>query len=101
LQASYTADGTKGLIKEGGSKRRAAVQKMVEQAGGKLLSMYYALGENDVYVISDLPDQTAALAISLTINASGAVKGRSTLLVTPEEIDAAAKKSVSYRPPGA
>ena len=100
-QASYTADGTKGLLKDGGSKRRTTVQQMVEKAGGKLHAFYYAFGEADVYGIAEFPDHATAAALSLTINASGAVGLRTTVLVTPEEIDAAAKKSVSYRPPGA
>jgi len=99
--ASYTADGTKGLLKDGGSKRRATVQQMVENAGGRLHAFYYAFGEADVYGIAEFPDHATAAALSLTINASGAVNLRTTVLVTPEEIDAAAKKSVTYRPPGA
>jgi uncharacterized protein with GYD domain len=100
-QASYTADGTKGLLKDGGSKRRATVQQMVEKAGGKLHAFYYAFGEADVYGIAEFPDHATAAALSLTVNASGAVGLRTTVLLTPEEVDAAAKKSISYRPPGA
>lgn len=101
LRGSYTAEGTKGLLKDGGSKRRAVVQKMVEQVGGKLHGVYYALGDDDVYVIADLPDQATAVAMSLVVNASGAVQLKTTVLLTPEEMDAAAKKSISYQPPGA
>jgi uncharacterized protein with GYD domain len=100
-QASYTASGTQGLIKDGGSKRRQVVQQMIEKAGGKLQSMYFAFGEADVLGIAEFPDQITAAALSLVVNASGAVNFRSTLLLTPEEIDAAAKKSIAYRPPGA
>ena len=99
--ASYTAEGTRGLLKDGGSKRRAAVQQMVETAGGKLHAFYYAFGEGDVYGIVELPDAIAATALSLAINASGAVQLRTTALITPEEVDAASKRSVAYRPPGA
>ena len=101
LRGSYTAEGTKGLLKDGGSKRRAVVQKMVEQVGGKLHGLYYALGEDDVYAIAELPDQATAVAMSLVVNASGAVQLKTTVLLTPEEMDAAAKKSVSYQAPGA
>ena len=100
LQASYTADGTKGLLQEGGSKRRAEVQKLVKGLGGKLEGIYYAFGESDVFVIADLPDHACAAAASLAVNASGTVKLKTTVLFTPEEMDEAAKKSVSYRPPG-
>jgi len=99
--ASYTADGTKGLLKDGGSKRRATVQQMIQNAGGKLHAFYYAFGEADVYGIAEFPDQATAAAVSLAVNATGAVGLRTTVLITPEEMDAAAKKSVSYRPPGA
>jgi uncharacterized protein with GYD domain len=101
LHGSYTAEGTKGLLKDGGSKRRDVVRKMIEQAGGKLLSIYYALGEDDVYVIAEIADQTTAVALSLVVNASGAVRLKTTALLTAEEIDAATKKSVSYKAPGA
>lgn len=101
IKASYSAEGTRGLIKEGGTGRRAAVQKLVESLGGKLEAFYFAYGEDDAYAITDVPDATAGLAGSLVINASGAVRISTIPLITPEEIDAACKKSVSYRAPGA
>jgi uncharacterized protein with GYD domain len=100
-QASYTSEGAKGLAKEGGSKRRAAVQQMVEKAGGKLHAFYFALGDSDVYAIAEFPDVMTAVAMSLTVNASGAVHLKSTLLLSPEEFDGATKQSIAYRPPGA
>src|SRR2546426_2495124 len=97
IKASYTVEGTKGLLKEGGSGRRAMVQEMVGRIGGKLEAFYFAFGDADAYVIADLPDAATAVALSLAVNASGAV-GLSTIpLLTPEEVDAAAKKSVGYR----
>jgi uncharacterized protein with GYD domain len=101
IKASYTAEGAKGLLKEGGTGRRAAVQKLVEGAGGKVEAFYYAYGDDDAYVIVDVPDATSGLAISLAVNASGAVRLSTIPLITPEEIDAACKKSISYRAPGA
>ena len=101
IQASYTAEGARGLLKDGGSARRAVVQKMVEGAGGTLESFYYAYGNHDVVAISDMPDAASALALSLAVNASGAVRLTTTPLITPEEIDAASKKSMTYRAPGA
>ena len=100
IQGSYTADGTKGLIKEGGSGRKAAVQKAVEGLGGKLESMYYTFGADDVVVICDMPDSTTGLALSLAVNASGAVRISTAPLLSVEEVDAACKKAVSYRPAG-
>jgi uncharacterized protein with GYD domain len=101
VKASYTTEGARGLMKEGGSARRAAVQKMAEGLGGKIESFYYAFGADDVYVIADFPDTASAIALSMTVNASGAVHLSTVPLITPEEIDAAAKKSVAYRAPGA
>jgi uncharacterized protein with GYD domain len=101
IKVAYNADGTKGLMKEGGTGRRAVVQKLVEGAGGKVESFYYAYGEHDAYLIVDMPDATSGLAISLAVNASGMVRLQTIPLITPEEIDAASKKAVAYRAPGA
>ena len=101
IKASYSADGTRGLMKDGGTARRAAVQKLMESMGGKLESFYFAYGEDDAYLIVDTPDATAGLAVSMAVNASGAVRLSTIPLITPEEMDAACKKSVPYRAPGA
>lgn len=100
VQANYVGDGVKGLIKEGGSTRRAVVEKLFESVGGKVEAFYYAFGETDLFVIAEIPDNVTAASLSLTVNASGAATTRITVLLTSEEIDAAAKKSPSYRPPG-
>lgn len=100
-QASYTVDGAKGLRKDGGTKRRVAVQQMVEKAGGKLHAFYFAFGESDVWGIAEFPDHATAIGLSLAINASGAVSFRTTVLVSPEEVDAGIKKAIAYSPPGA
>ena len=101
VKASYTTEGTRGLLKEGGTGRRAAVQKLAESLGGKVEAFYFAYGEDDAYVLIDVPDATSGLAVSLAVNASGAVRVSTIPLITPEEIDAACKKSVAYRAPGA
>ena len=101
IKASYNADGVRGLIKDGGSKRRATVQKLIEGMGGKLEAFYYAYGADDAVIIADLPDANSGIAISLTVNASGAVRVATTPLITPEEIDAASKKTINYTAPGA
>jgi uncharacterized protein with GYD domain len=100
ITGSYTADGAKALAKEGGSQRKAAVEKMLSGLGGKLEAFYFAFGDSDIYVIVDVPDTTSGAALTLAVNASGMVKISSVMLMTPEEIDAACKKTVSYRPPG-
>ena len=101
VKASYTAEGARGLLKEGGTGRRAAAQKVIEGLGGKVEAFYFAYGEHDAYVIADFPDATACLAVSLAVNASGGVRLSTIPLITPEEIDAACKRSVVYRAPGA
>ncbi len=101
ISASYTAEGAKGLIKGGGgTARRAAIQQTLESVEGKLESMYYAFGEDDAYVIVDAPDNISAAAVALAVNASGAATTKTTVLLTPEELDKAARKTVTYRAPG-
>lgn len=100
FQASYVGEGLKGLLKEGGSKRRETVEQTIKGMGGTLEGFYYAFGEDDVFAIADLPDNISTAALALLINASGAVKLKTTVLLTPEEIDQATKKSIDYRPPG-
>lgn len=99
-KVSYTAQGTKGLLKDGGSKRRAAAEKALKAVGGKLEAFYYAFGKYDAYLIADIPDPVSVAAVSMAVNASGAVQVQTTVLLTPEDIDAATRKSVTYRPPG-
>ena len=101
IKATYSSEGAKGLLKEGGTSRRTAVQKAVEGLGGKLDAFYYAYGEADAYLIVDLPDATSGIALSLTVNATGAVHLSTIPLITPEEIDQASKKKPKYRAPGA
>jgi uncharacterized protein with GYD domain len=100
IQGSYTVDGIKGVLKEGGTGRRAAVEAATKALGGKLEAFYYTFGENDVLGIADIPDNVTAAAFSMIIAATGTVRTRTTVLLTPEEIDQAAKKSVSFRPAG-
>ena len=100
FQASYTAEGVGGLLKEGGSKRVEMVADMISKAGGTLECCYYAFGEDDAILIADLPDEEAAVSLSLTVSASGAIAVKTTVLIDPATIDAAVERSVNYRPPG-
>jgi len=100
FQASYTEAGIKGLLKEGGSSRREAVEQTIKGLGGTLEAFYFAFGDKDVFAIADLPDNVSATAFSFIINAAGTAKVKTTVLITPKEVDQAAKKSVDYRPPG-
>ena len=101
LQASYTQAGLAGLIKEGGTSRRAALAETIEGAGGSLESLYYAFGKSDLFITADLPDDAAVTAVSLAIGAAGALDVSVTVLVTPETVDEAISRNVPYRPPGA
>ncbi len=100
VKASYNADGVRGLLKDGGTVRRAAIQKLVESLGGTIEAFYFVHGEHDVIVVATFPDQSTGLALSLAVNASGAVRCSTVPLITPEEMDAACKRTVAYRAPG-
>ncbi|MEQ1898002.1 MAG: GYD domain-containing protein [Vicinamibacterales bacterium] len=101
VKAKYNADGARALMKEGGSGRVAAVTKATKAIGGKVESFYFAYGGDDAFVIVDVPDEAAALALSLAVNASGSVTLELVPLITPKQMDEAAKVTVKYRAPGA
>jgi uncharacterized protein with GYD domain len=100
FQANYTPEGAKGIIKDGGSARRAAIEKAVTGLGGRLEAFYFAFGGVDAYVIVDLPDNVTAAAMGLAVGQSGLASTKTVVLLTPEEVDTATKKSVTYRGPG-
>jgi len=100
FEARYTAEGAKGLAREGGTGRHKAVAHLAESLGGKLECFYYAFGDVDGYVIADLPDSISATAVALAVNQSGAASVKTVVLIPPADIDKAAKKAVDYRPPG-
>ena len=87
VQASYTAEGLKGLQKEKASGRKEAVSKAIEGLGGKLEAIYFAFGADDVVVIFDLPDNVAAARLAIAVGASGLIRTRTTPLLTVEEVD--------------
>jgi uncharacterized protein with GYD domain len=100
FQASYTDTGLKGLLDESGTHRQQAVEQTIKSLGGNMEAFYYAFGETDVFVIADLPDNVSATSFSLVTNAAGTAKVRTTVLLSPDQIDQATKKEVIYRPPG-
>jgi uncharacterized protein with GYD domain len=100
FEARYTPEGAKGVAKEGGSGRRAAIAKMAEGMGGKLESFYFAFGDVDAYVIVDMPDNVSAAAAALAVNQGGAASVKTVVLLAPEDMDKAGKKAVDYRAPG-
>ena len=101
IQGSYSVEGHKGLLKSGGTARRGVVSKAMESVGGKVDSFYFTFGSDDFVIIADGPDNVSAAALSLAVSATGAVQNlRTTVLLTPEDVDRATKMTVSYRPPG-
>jgi uncharacterized protein with GYD domain len=100
IEASYTAEGLKGVLKEGGSGRRTAIENLIKAAGGTVEAFYFVFGDDDVIVVVDLPDNATMAAVSLAVTAAGGAATTIRVLLTPEEIDAAVKKTVEYRPPG-
>lgn len=100
IVASYTAEGVKGVLKDGGTKRRQAAETALKSVGGSVDAFYFAFGDNDVYAIIDAPDNLSVAGASLAIGASGAVHTKTVVLLTPEEIDQATKKGTIYQPPG-
>jgi len=100
VEASYTAEGFKGLMKDKGSGRRTAVIQALEKLGGKLEAIYFCLGENDVILIADLPDHISAAALSSTACGSGTVRTKTTVLLTVEEADKAFSTKVAFRAAG-
>ncbi|MEO3799537.1 GYD domain-containing protein [Nonomuraea sp. B1E8] len=101
IQATYTAEGLKGVLRDGGTGRRQAVERMAESVGGRVEQMYFAFGDTDTYVILDLPSNAASAAVGLTISATGAVRTKTVVLLAPEEVDDATRMDVAYQPPGA
>lgn len=100
FEAKYSPEGAKGLMRDGGSGRRASIEKAATSAGGRVESFYFAFGGVDAYVVMDLPDNTTAAAMALTVNQGGAASVKTVVLMTATEVDEATKKAIAYRPPG-
>ncbi len=99
-QCNYVGEGLKGLLKDGGTNRRAVVEKMIQSVGGTMEAFYYAFGETDLFIIADIPDNVSMSAMALMVNATGALTVKTTVLLTPAEVDEAVKKTPTYQPPG-
>ncbi|MDP8904704.1 MAG: GYD domain-containing protein [Chloroflexota bacterium] len=96
----YTAEGARGVMKDGGSRRREVAAQLTESVGGTLEAFYFAFGPDDFFVLVDLPDNAAAVAASMNVAAAGAVNLRTVVLLTPEEMDRATQQQAQYTPPG-
>jgi uncharacterized protein with GYD domain len=100
VEGKYSVEGAKGLLKDGGSGRRAAIEKLAQSVGGKVESIYFAFGETDVFIVLDMPDNVSMTAVALTVGAAGGAGTKTSVLLTPEEVDEAVKKHPAYRAPG-
>jgi uncharacterized protein with GYD domain len=101
IEATYSPEGLKGVIAKGGSSRREAIQAMADSLGGSVEALYFAFGGSDIFIVVDMPDNVSTAAVVMTVSASGSLaNAKTTVLLTPEEVDAAAQKSVDYSPPG-
>ncbi|MFU8870376.1 GYD domain-containing protein [Micromonospora sp. SL4-19] len=100
LESSYTTDGVKGLVSDGGSKRAEIARHAIEASGGRIESLHFSFGKYDTYVVCELPDHKAAAALAIAIRAAGGVDTRITPVLTPEEVDEAVRMKVAYQAPG-
>lgn len=100
FRSTYTTEGVRGLLEEGGSGRVAATEQLIARLGGRVESFYFSFGGADTYIVAELPDNMTAAAVRLTATASGAVGTETTVLLTPDEIDQATQQRVGFRPPG-
>jgi uncharacterized protein with GYD domain len=100
VEASYLSEGHRGVLKEGGSGRRRAIDELFKSLGGTVEAFYFAFGDKDVFIIGELPDNASAAALAIKVNAAGTATCKITVLLTPQEVDEAAKKTSVYRPPG-
>lgn len=99
FEVSYTPEGIKGLKSEGGSARVSATKTLIERLGGALECFYFALGDTDAFIVAELPDNTTVAAVQIAVNGSGAISSRTVALLTPSEIDEAARLEVPFSPP--
>ena len=100
VMGTYAPDGVRGMLKDGGTKRRQAAEAAMSSAGAKLEAFYFAFGNRDIYAIIDAPDNVAVAAATTAISASGAVRTETVVLLTAEEIDQVSNRGALYSPPG-
>jgi uncharacterized protein with GYD domain len=99
-QVAYSREGWEALLAHP-QNRIEAVRPAIEKLGGKLETAWFAFGEYDVVVITELPDNVSAAAISIAFASGGACKTvQTTPLMSPDEALQAFKKAgeCGYRP---
>ncbi|HET7212105.1 MAG TPA: GYD domain-containing protein [Terriglobia bacterium] len=100
IQATYSAEGFKGVAKDKASGRKAALEKALAGVGAGLDAIYYSFGDYDVVLIVDAPDNATVAAVGMAACSTGLARTSTIPLLTIEEVDQAVKKSVKYRGPG-
>ena len=101
FQASYSQQALKAML-EHPQDRATAVKALIESAGGKMHSIFFAFGEHDVIIQFELPDNVSAAAIGIAVGAAGSLsKFKTTVLFTTKDAMAAMTKakSISYTQP--
>jgi uncharacterized protein with GYD domain len=101
IKGTYTPEGAKGILAQGGTSRWKQIDTMIADLGGKLESLYWAFGDTDLYLVAEMPDAATAAAVGLTVASAGAVRTSTTVLLTAEEMDQARTKRADYKPPAA
>ncbi len=100
FQITYTDTGFQEILKEGGSIRRQKIDTAVRSLNGWLEAIYFSFGEADMFVITELPDNISAAALSMIISSGGAARLKTTVLIAPEEIDKAAQETARLNQTG-
>ncbi len=100
----FTQDYVKGLL-VAPEDREPAVRKVIEAAGGKVISFYFTTGETDFLLISEANEAEAIIAALMAAAAAGTISHISTARAwTGAEAKAiaerASKVASAYRPPG-
>ena len=98
--ATYTQKGIEGTRKDGAASRIPAWKELFESLGGRFETAYWTMGESDIIIIGEMPDNLAAVASSMLGRFAGTGKVTTTVLLTAEEVDEAFGRTLTYRSPG-
>lgn len=100
IQASYTPEAVAKLVANP-QDRFDSIRGPVEKLGGRILHMYFAFGESDIILITEMPENVSAAALSLAASAGGSLRAcRTTPLMTNAEGIEAMRKAAAcgYKP---
>jgi uncharacterized protein with GYD domain len=102
-RGGYTAESWAAQAKKP-TNREEAIKPHVRALGGRILSFYYAFGEDDFVAIAQMPDNKAAAAFAIAAASGGALSHLTTtpLMSVAEGMTAMRQsKKARYTPPGA